>query len=1338
MKSMISHIKHALAFTLPIVSLAAFSASAQIVEGIEPNRGGELNLEAVDPQVAQSRLHTADGFVVELFASEKDFPLHNPVSMTFDAKGRLWVALMPTYPQRLPDEEPGDKIIILEDTNGDGKADKHTVFIDGIHLPTGFELGDGGVYIAQQPNLMFAKDTNGDDVADERHTILHGFGTEDSHHSISAFTWGPGGGLYFQEGTFHHSQVETPYGPVRLVDSGIFRFKPDTNRLEVFVTYRFANPWGHIFDRWGQNFVADASGGSNYYGTAFSGYKPYPDKSAPMREFTSKVRPTAGCEIISSRQFPDEMQGNFILNNTIGFQGIKQHKMIEEGSGFTSEELENLLWSSDINFRPVDLQFGPDGALYIVDWFNPLVGHMQYSLRDERRDHGHGRIWRLRYKDKPLLQPVPIAGEPISALLDNLKVYEDRTRYRTRVALREFPSDEVASALETWVAELDASDPAYEHNLLEALWVCENISVYNVELLEKVLTSKEPKARAAAVRVVRNWRHALDQPLPLLLRAIIDPHPRVRLEAVVALSYFQDVHAVEIALKALDREMDYYLDYALNETIDSLSGHWKPALADGTLKGLASLKASRFLVARVPTAELKRFPRSEAVFEALLRRPMLSLSYRQEGAEGLAALRGTDPIAEVLAAIADVEISDDEHAQHMLGDLGETLVQYPQEDLKKNEEALWTSVSEGKTSIVREYALAALVMSRGAVEPVWIEVLEKGLPLGNLVKAIALVPDEAVRQAAFPLLEPFLTEVPEDIAATLTDSPIQFVRIELFGDDRVLTVAEVEVFADGENVALGKSATQSSTAYDGVASRAVDGNTSAAFSNNGQTHTDGGPNPWLQIDLGAPHTVDEIIVWNRRDDAGDRLEGFTLRLLDANQNLVFMQQGIPAPDRKVSIPVESDPRKALRLSVIDTVVKLGVAPEKLFAPLASLADDPDFRKSALLALNALPVESYAVDRLPGVAENVTAYLGDVPDDELSGGAAQDILKLGGKLAKAMGNDAGAELQKRLDALGVTVIMIRPVPHQMIFDRTAFTVAAGSTVEVVFENNDIMPHNLVIAAQGALEKVGLAGEAMSGTPDGEKKNYVPDLPEVMHATKLLYPGQREKLTFEAPKETGKYPFVCTFPGHWLIMNGVMTVVDELTGAMREKNDTPMAEHAGHGEPVREFVKLWTIEDLRPEIDAVKSGRDFENGKAMFAAAGCNTCHVINGEGRPWGPDMSKALERYPDPGELLLHIIDPSAAIEEGYDSYAVDTNDFETITGFLVSQDDDKVVLKANQVDPEDLTTIPRDNIDTITPGKASIMPTGLLSTLQKDEIFDLVAYILAGGAPDNPAFKKE
>ena len=181
---------------------------------------------------------------VNLFASEKEFPeLAKPVQMSFDSKGRLWVACWPTYPHWKPKEEMNDKLLILEDTDGDGKADKKIVFAGGLHCPTGFEFANGGVLVAQAPDLMFLKDTDGDDKADVRQRVLSGLDSADTHHTSNSFQLDPGGALYFQEGTFHQTQVETPYGPpVRCSNAGVFRYEPKSQKFDVYVSLRLRQP----------------------------------------------------------------------------------------------------------------------------------------------------------------------------------------------------------------------------------------------------------------------------------------------------------------------------------------------------------------------------------------------------------------------------------------------------------------------------------------------------------------------------------------------------------------------------------------------------------------------------------------------------------------------------------------------------------------------------------------------------------------------------------------------------------------------------------------------------------------------------------------------------------------------------------------------------------------------------------------------------------------------------------------------------------------------------------------------------------------------------------------
>ncbi|MCA9052750.1 MAG: HEAT repeat domain-containing protein [Planctomycetaceae bacterium] len=547
---------------------------------IETNFKNEVHITS--PEEALGYFTLPEGFEINLWASEVEFStLENPVQFAFDARGRMWIATMPTYPMYLPGTPVNDKVIILEDSNGDGQADTEKVFAEGLHLPTGIELGDGGVYLAQQPNLMFLRDADGDDRADSRELILHGFDSADSHHSIGAFEWGVDGSLYLMEGTFHHTQVETPYGPQRCANAAVYRYEPRTEKVSVFTSYSYANPWGQCWDKWGQNFIADASGGANYFAAAFSGDVDHPRKHPEMKQFLTKQwRPTCGCEIVSSRHFPDEMQGDYLLNNDIGFQGTLQYRITDEGSGYHADPVEPLLRSSDPNFRPVDLQFGPDGALYVLDWFNPLVGHMQHSIRDPNRDKHHGRIWRITYKNKPLLEPPQIAGQPIEKLLDLLKAYEYRTRYAARRELRSFPTAEVNAAIIKWIGKLDQKAPEIDRLKLEALWVQQALAAVDESLLRELLASPEPRVRASAVRVLCYQTDHIGDSLALLQAAVNDEHPRVRVEAVRALSFFrgdQASAARDIAYESLAYDQDDYLEYALKETLATLDARVEPA-----------------------------------------------------------------------------------------------------------------------------------------------------------------------------------------------------------------------------------------------------------------------------------------------------------------------------------------------------------------------------------------------------------------------------------------------------------------------------------------------------------------------------------------------------------------------------------------------------------------------------------------------------------------------------------------------------------------------------------------------------------------------------------------
>ena len=466
----------------------------------------EGSVEYLSPQESADKIKVPEGYELNVFASEETFPdLANPVQMQVDAKGRLWVASWNTYPKWEPLKEMNDSLMILEDTDGDGVADKRKIFAN-VHNPLGFEFWGGGVLVTSGPDLIFLKDTDGDDVADVRFPILQGLGTSDTHHAANNLVMGPDGGIYWQSGIFLVHNHETPWKQnLNIGSSGMYRFDPRT-----FVITPHAgnspNPHGTSFDYWGYCYANDGTGGRSYQ------VRPE-GKGFKMHELLKKeFRPVAANAIMSSEHFPEELQQDFLICNTIGFLGIKQYKLDREGDGgkrklghvWGTPGVE-LLNSTDRNFRPTDAVIGADGALYVSDWSNAIIGHMQHNIRDPNRDHLHGRIVRLTVKGRPLQKPVKIDGQPIEALLENLKHPINGIRHRTRVELSKHDSKAVVAAAQKWAAEFNPDDETEAHHLLEALWVHQQHNIKNEEMLNKLLNSKVKHAVVAAETVKHFW-----------------------------------------------------------------------------------------------------------------------------------------------------------------------------------------------------------------------------------------------------------------------------------------------------------------------------------------------------------------------------------------------------------------------------------------------------------------------------------------------------------------------------------------------------------------------------------------------------------------------------------------------------------------------------------------------------------------------------------------------------------------------------------------------------------------------------------------------------------------
>ncbi len=527
-----------------------------------------------DPEVERKSFKVADGFEVNLFAS--DPLLAKPIQMNFDAAGRLWIASSNAYPQIKPGQKADDKIIVLEDTKGAGRADKVTVFADGLLIPTGLEVGDGGVYVVNSTDLEHLSDPKNTGKATKKRVVLSGFGTEDTHHMVHTLRWGHDGNLYFNQSVYIHSHIETPHGPRRLGGGGIWQFRPDTLRLEVF-TRGMVNSWGHHFDRWGQSFATDGAGFQGVQPQIPGGAYFWAAKSPRLLEGINNPSPKyCGCEIVSGRHLPDDWQGDLV---TCDFRAhrVVRFKLSPNESGYSAKLMPDVIRGTHPAFRPIDVKMGPDGAIYIADWYNPIIQHGEVDFRDPRRDLTRGRIWRITAKGRKTLPNPGLTKMTPEALVKQLESPEGWTRHFARRQLWEVGVKKSLPAVEAW-------EPKGEPERLEKLWTLQTLGKPDMRLLTSLLEAKDYRVRAAAVRVLSAWLDKAESPLGLLEARVADEHPQVRLEAVCALRHVRSASAAEVAMRAMERPLDKYLDYSLWLTMRELEGQWLPALNTGKLR----------------------------------------------------------------------------------------------------------------------------------------------------------------------------------------------------------------------------------------------------------------------------------------------------------------------------------------------------------------------------------------------------------------------------------------------------------------------------------------------------------------------------------------------------------------------------------------------------------------------------------------------------------------------------------------------------------------------------------------------------------------------------------
>jgi glucose/arabinose dehydrogenase/azurin len=932
------------------------SSTVKIPATVPGKRGGTS--PALTPAQERAKFEIAEGFQVELFASEQEFPeLRNPVSINFDAAGRLWVATMPSYPHALPGVKTNDQILILEDTDQDGKADKRTVFAENLYLPLGFEFGKDGIYVSQEPNLVFLQDTDGDSKADQETILLHGFGSEDCHHAIHNFVWGPDGGLYMQESVFHHTQVETIYGPRRSKDNAIYRFDPRAHRLEIVSRLPpGGNPWGYAINRWGEHlYVARHNSASLINQPEFG--------NVANDSYGNSDNRNCGQEFISSRHWPDEFQGKVFSNQYKNFQGVLLHDWTENGTTYDHKRLGKVFEAHNKACIPVDLQLGPEGALYVADWYNPVLGHMQYSLRDERRDSSKGRIWRVTWKDRPLDTPAKIVGASVEELLDLLKAYEDRNRYRARRALWNLSDKILRPALKKWVTSLDPSDANHAHHMTEALWLHQQRGWINAELFKQVSTHSDYHSRAAAAHLLRHWSEDLPGAHNHFLRLVNDEHPKVRLETVVSSTWADPSIAVVVLEQVSEHPQDNYLKFAINNARKALG----PALENHPMT--------------IPPEKLATLPLSERVLKALIRRPKLDPELRQKVLNHLAE-EGSRTKEQVLVEIIE---------------------QLDREECLSLED--WLAVLD-----------STKVSSAGV--------------LGSLLKS----KNSTIRQATFAA---------QFRSDRLTSFPLD--------PDALRSIARID---SPELKAAYLDPAQKALSVSGAAQEAA----------------------------------------------------------------LFCLGRIPENDVKI------------------------------FNILAKHVLNPDLTAAAAEAILTRPQETWPTESTATLLAAHLPTLGKTPVEKR--GSAS--FELGSELLTTIATirkvpDTVAQIR----SLQLVLVEVATVPDQLRFNQTSIRVPANTPVELRLDNPDVIQHNLVLCVPGSLEKVGLAVDNILADPKAIDRDWIPDLPEVLHTTPMANPHQEVVLRFLTPKKPGSYPFLCTVPGHWRIMQGTMIVGEPKTSSSSNK-------------------------------------------------------------------------------------------------------------------------------------------------------------------------------------------
>lgn len=971
----------------------------------EKRPGPQLQQEPLSPEESMKHIQVPVDFTLDLFAHEPN--VMHPIAMSWDERGRLYVLITKDYPNERKESGGSDYIVICEDTDKDGKADKFTNFAEGLSIPTGMAFANGGLYVSQAPHMLFLQDTNGDDKADVKKIVFTGFGTFDTHAGPSNLHYGFDNWIW---GSVGYSGFKGKVGADSVkFGQGFFRFKLDGSKLE-YVTSTSNNTWGLGLTETGDIFGSTANNSHGWYMAIPNRYfngAPHirengsrsTDTHKDMKPITEKVRQVdvfggftaaAGHNFYTARAFPEKYWNKIAFVAEPTGHILHQNVMQKKGTDYEDSEGFNLMAGADEWFSPVFAEVGPDGAVWVADWYSFIIQHNPTpkgatngsgnAYETPLRDFTHGRIYRVGYKKAPAYAPMALSKDRPDELVAALKNTNMFWRMTAQRLLIERNQKDVVPQLVALVKDQSLDQIGNNPSALHALWTLAGIGALDGEALQAATTAlKHPSAavRKAATQVLPKTQETAT----VLLQSglLNDKEPVVALNTLLALSEVPQSNAVQQAiLTRLDKATE-------------VNDRWLPDAFACALTGQNGQLLKTYLkqVAQNSSAQPKAAPSHDMSTHAD---------------------RGHGPNAPMPKATATI------------GDKPDLVIA-----------AIRTTP---ESPAVREGAKIAIDVTNagGAAIP-------EGTPIPVSLRI------EGPKGSADP-------------------AKIDFV-----------SVTHETGIKPGETVTITKA-------------------------NNG---------PWVgdmnvTFDRAGQYTI--AVMLDRENKIAEGNEQ------NNNATHTFTYR---APQSMSAYVLERAARSYASVAPVDSVVALLRQTQKLNA-----AEGEAIVKGVS--------EGWNLKSKANVNEADKNFLAS-----LSSSVTSDNRERLGRLYEAWGIAKSEPVDPNVE-----VVRLKTVREEMRYDKKEFTVTAGKQVELVLENPDAMQHNLVIGKPKSMDIIGAAADKMITAKDGAEKNYVPSISQVIVATPLVNPDQTYRLKFTAPVTPGDYPFVCTFPGHWRIMNGVMKV------------------------------------------------------------------------------------------------------------------------------------------------------------------------------------------------------